>query len=290
MTHSTYMIDGGGGGSNLHGRTQRELLAYVASPALNTLDDAHDMWDDVASRAGQIRELIVQRLDRLTAEGGWTGAGAEAYRTMITDDLLRHLTSLEDTAKDYATKLNPVTGAVSSSRRTAEQNNIPWDVETTWQTRRQHVDQTLWGKVDEFFTGDDDAYEEAKANAPTEIVNGSGSIVKTVPKPEWDTALTANPESPVPSIYQAVSASVTSSTHRFDRLMEWVHLNDSAHGNVQSAALSVESAMSDYRPDEFPTFEYRGGAYSQQNVDTAAGPAPTPSGGPAGRGRARLRA
>ncbi|MGJ3508248.1 WXG100 family type VII secretion target [Enemella sp. A6] len=277
-------IHDGGGGSNLYGRTQRELLAYVASPALNTLDEAHDMWKDVSTRAGQIRELIIQRLDRLTAEGGWTGAGAEAYRTMITDDLVRHLTALEDTADDYAKKLSPVTGAISTSWRTAEQNNIPWDVQTQWKTRRQHVDQSIFGKFDEFFTGEDEAYEEAKANAPTEVVDGNEAIVKTVPKPEWDSALAANPDLPPPLIFQAVSSPVTRLTHQFDRLLEWVHLNDTPHSNVQGAALSVETAMSDYQPDDFPTFEYRGGAYSEKQTDTPAPPAPTPPGGGGGSG------
>lgn len=275
MTHAHYMHDGGGGGSNLYGRTQRELLAYVSSPELNSLDHVHDMWTDVSQRAGQIRELIQQRLDQLTAEGGWTGPGAEAYRSMITDDLIKHLATLEDTAQTYATKLDPVTGAVSAAHTTGEQNNIPWDIQTQWHTRRQHVDQTFWGRVDEFFTGDDDAYLEAVANAPTEVVTGGGSIVTTVPKPQWDATLAANPTRPVPSIFTTVATPVSQHQDQFDRLMEHHQLNSVTRGNVQGAALSVDSALGSYRPETVEPFTYRGGAYSE----TATGGMVPPGGG-----------
>lgn len=279
---TTHAIDGGGGGSALAGRTQRELMAFVASPNLTALDAAHEMWTSVSTRAGRIRDLIMQRLDQLTAEDGWTGPGAEAYRDMISHDLLQHLTVLEEQAQKYAANLTPVTGAVSSSHRTAENNNIPWDVATTWHTRKQDVSQTFWGKVDEIFTGDDDAYLEAQANAPTEIVNGGGAIVKTVPKPEWDVALAANPVRRAPSIFAAVSAPVSSQTHQFDRLMEWVNLNTGPRNNVYQSATQVESSLSGYRAEPFPSFEYRGGAYSAISVDSGAPTAPGSSSGSGG--------
>lgn len=275
----------GGGYSSSIGSTQREAMAYIGSPALASLEASGETWKYVSEKSAQIRDLIRERLNRLTDEGGWTGAAADSYVTTIEKDLLKRLTEVSEAAESYRKAFDPVTGAVQSSHTTATNNNIPWDCATRWTNRSQVQNQTIWGKIDEFFTGTDDELAERKRNAPEEVLDGNGQIVTTVPRTQWAAIEATTPLLAIPEIFARSNpqgSQVPSElTHQYDRRFEALSLNSAPRANVQDAARAVDSAMTNFQAEPLETFTYTGGKY-QDGFRPEGSSAPTPSPGGSG--------
>ncbi|OYO25012.1 hypothetical protein CGZ93_00645 [Enemella dayhoffiae] len=243
------MTDGGGSSSNYALNTQREIMAIIGSPDSTALDRAETMWRDTAASARDIRGLIQKRLNDLTGEHGWTGPGATAYRNAIKRDLLDPLEAYAQQAQQNADALKPVNQAISSATGAALVNDIPWDRDTNWQVNRKEVDQSLWGKVDEFVTGKDEDFEKAKSEAPYLVVNGQKQTVDTVDHTHWETLLQIYPQlSQRTPVFQATDNQVSPQVHRFDQLMEALTLNSGQVSTVRGRADAVDTQLGQYAP------------------------------------------
>ncbi|HLQ82109.1 MAG TPA: hypothetical protein VK103_01125 [Bacillota bacterium] len=255
-----YTHDGGGGGSYYTLRTHRELNAYVASASTIDLDRLRRNWDDSGRNAHQMADLIEAKLAKLTAAGGWTGPGAEAFANTIRKELVANLRDYARRAGGYtpegeqnvshAHDLEVISEAVSGSYSAANSHNIPWDVDTTWNVRQKHVDQSLFSHIEEAVTGEDEDYEKAKKNAPYEIVNGGNSVVKEVPKPQYEPIESSVPPNPSSTVYEATNTSVAPTVKRFDLILERLGLGEGPKQHVYTAVNNVHSVLSSYAPEQ----------------------------------------
>ncbi|MVA74811.1 hypothetical protein GC722_01995 [Auraticoccus sp. F435] len=283
-----HIADGGGGGSQYSRGTQRENMAYIASTQLSDLERAQRDWERTAEQATDVADVVVRRLDQLTAPEGWTGTGAEAYRSMILHDLVQPLRDYAEVARRNAQAYQPLIEAVTSAHATAVHNNIPWDVDTKWFVSRKEVEQGLFSKIEEAVQGEDEDYEKAKANAPYEIKRGNQALVKSVPKEQWQLNETINPLTAPPSVFGRVGTAVTAEQHRFDRMMETEQLNTSVRSNVRSAAAGIDTELASFEPAPVQQPAFRGGRYKAPTPggDTPGGPGSGPSGPGSGPGGA----
>ena len=255
-----YTHDGGGGGSYYTLRTHRELNAYVASASTIDLDRLRRNWDDSGRNAHQMADLIEAKLAKLTAAGGWTGPGAEAFANTIRKELVANLRDYARRAGGYtpegeqnvshAHDLEVISEAVSGSYSAANSHNIPWDVDTTWNVRQKHVDQSLFSHIEEAVTGEDEDYEKAKKNAPYEVVNGGNSVVKEVPKPQYEPIESSVPPNPSSTVYEATNTSVAPTVKRFDLILERLGLGEGPKQHVYTAVNNVHSVLSSYAPEQ----------------------------------------
>ncbi|OYO01844.1 hypothetical protein CGZ97_15600 [Enemella evansiae] len=245
------MLDGGGSSSAYSLYTQREIMAVIGSLDSTALDRTERMWRDTASAAREIHGLVRKRLDDLTGPGGWTGPGAEAYRNSIKRDVLDKLEAYAADATRNADALAPVNQSVSSSIGAALLNDIPWDRDTNWEVTRKEVEQSLFGKVDEIFTGEDEDYEKAKEQAPYLVLNGQRNTLDSVEPKRWETLLTVYPQQQQsPQIFRQTDTPVTPQVHRFDQLMEALGLNSNQVQTVRTRADSVDEQLQRYQPTD----------------------------------------
>ncbi|MGD7707363.1 hypothetical protein [Microlunatus sp. Y2014] len=280
---------GGGGGSSYSLRTHRELNAYVGSASRTDLETLRRNWRDSAHRAHTMADLIEAKLADLTAEGGWTGSGAETFAQVIRHDLIANLRAYARRAGGYtpeghqnvshASDVEAIQEAVGQSYNLATNNNIPWDVDTTWQVRRKEVDQSLFGKIDELVTGEDEEYEKAKSNSPYEIMNGRQSLVREVPKPEFEAVQNGIPANPSSPVFSRTNTNVSPVVDRFDRTMEGLNIGTNPRANVYGGVVDVEAALRNYAPQEVQ----RAGTTNTTNPGETGGSVGFP-GGPQGPG------
>ncbi|GAB3625022.1 hypothetical protein GCM10027418_31090 [Mariniluteicoccus endophyticus] len=242
--------DGGSGGPiTYHGHTQREILAAIGSVDAYSVDHAETVWRDAAASLREINELIEQRLKALLDEKeGWRGDGADIFRAVITADLLNGTERISRAADANAAALEPVNRQVGQAMVSALMNDIPWDNDTQWRVDREHQDQTLFGKVDEFVTGDDDDLQNRQKNAAYVVLDGANGQRARREKPDWEALQSSTPIVPPPSIFTKTETPVTQYTHYFDRMMEGLGLNSTPRENVRASAQSANTAMTDFTP------------------------------------------
>lgn len=253
--------DGGGGGGSSHSlATQRELNALLSLSDSTGVRQMAGRWSSTGRRAHQIADLIEAKLADLTAEGGWTGSGATAFAEAIRSDALaplrnyaRRAAGVTDQGEQnvsHAKDLEPIAEAISGANQTASQNNIPWDVDTRWDARQKDVEQSLLSKIDELLTGQDEAYEKAKANSPYEIVNGNEQVVKQVAKTEFEPIESSIPAAPASRYFDKAQVCVDPTVMRFDLLMRRLDIGTAPRQSVQNGVDGVESALRSYAPQQ----------------------------------------
>ncbi len=282
------MVDGGGGGGSSHSfATQRELNALLAQADSSNVREMSRTWSGSGRRAHQIADLVESKLADLTAEGGWTGSGAQAFAATLRDEAV---TPLRDFARrtagitpqgeqnvSHAADLLPIAEAIESAHDTATRNNIPWDIDHNWEVRQKDVPQSLLSKIDELLTGQDEAYEEAKSNSPYEVLTGSRSVVKEVPKPEYAAIESSIPATPASRYYDAAGLCMSPTVMRFDLLMRRLDIGVTPRQAVQNGADRVESVLGTYAP---PTAK----EYTGSDRGTGPGGVNPGTGGPSGPG------
>ena len=251
--------------------TQRQGLARIGSVARTSLSDSETAWRETASAAQDVARLIRERLDSLLGPEGWSGRGADAFRSMLDDDLLAHLDAYAESAEAMAENLKPITSSADSAAETASSNDVPWDVDVAWSVERVDPERSFWGHVDEFFTGDDDAYEEAKENAPYNVLNGGRSVVREVEKNAWEQIRAQSQAAAMPAEYAATGTPVSSEVNQFDHAMESLGLNNAQRSAVQAAASDTDAQLAAFKPTEIKEFSFRGGRYA---AETPTGVAP----------------
>lgn len=251
--------------------TQRQGLARIGSVARTSLSDSETAWRETASAAQDVARLIRERLDSLLGPEGWSGRGADAFRSMLDDDLLAHLDAYAESAEAMAENLKPITSSADSAAETASSNDVPWDVDVAWSVERVDPERSFWGHVDEFFTGDDDAYEEAKENAPYNVLNGGRSVVREVEKNAWEQIRAQSQAAAMPAEYAATGTPVSSEVNQFDHAMESLGLNNAQRSAVQAAASDTDAQLAAFKPAEIKEFSFRGGRYA---AETPTGVAP----------------
>ena len=251
--------------------TQRQGLARIGSVARTSLSDSETAWRETASAAQDVARLIRERLDSLLGPEGWSGRGADAFRSMLDDDLLAHLDAYAESAEAMAENLKPITSSADSAAETASSNDVPWDVDVAWSVERVDPERSFWGHVDEFFTGDDDAYEEAKENAPYNVLNGGRSVVREVEKNTWEQIRAQSQAAAMPAEYAATGTPVSSEVNQFDHAMESLGLNNAQRSAVQAAASDTDAQLAAFKPAEIKEFSFRGGRYA---AETPTGVAP----------------
>ncbi|SDD17096.1 WXG100 family type VII secretion target [Auraticoccus monumenti] len=277
--------DGGGGGGQYAGATQRQNMAFIASTQLADLEGSQDDWRDSARQADEVADLVERQLTGLTAEGGWTGAGARAYAAMITRDLVEPLRDFAEVARRNARAYQPLIRAVNQAHSAAVSNNVPWDVDTAWFVTRKEVDQGLFSKIEEAVQGEDEDYEKAKANAPYEIKRGNDAPVKSVPKEQWELNEAMNPLTSAPTVFTRVGTPVSDSQHRFDKMMETEGLNDGPRSNVRAAAQGIDTELRSFSPAPVETYSASGDEYHAPTPPGGGGSTPGGGGGsPSGPG------
>ena len=256
------------------GYTQRLGLARIGSVARTPLADSEKAWRETSESAKDIAQLIRDRLNSLLGDSGWTGRGADKFRTVVDNDLLKSLDDYAEHADRMAEALKPVNQSADDASATAESNDIPWDVDTLWSVQQSDPDRTFWGRVDEFITGDDDGYEEAKKNAPYHVLNGGGSVMKEVPKDLWESVLAQTASAPMPPEFHEAGVSVSNEVNRFDHALESLNINMMEKANVQSAENSVETCLSEYAPEPMQQMQFSGGQFAGDGGGNATVPAP----------------
>lgn len=258
--------DGGGGGSVFGARTQREIQVTIASADRPVIATHENTWADVAKRATELRTEVQRRLNSLLDEDGWTGPGADAFRRVITSDLLDVLATQAAAARALAGKVGTLNQSLTQTTAVAEHNDVPWDQDVQWQVVWHRPDQTFFGWLDEVFTGDDDDLERRTAEQPYELLNGQQALLKQIPKQQWETMLQQTPISNATPVYQATQFPVSAQTHRFDRLMEQLGMNATPRGAVSAAASATNTALGGYAPPEVEYATFADGSTALQRT------------------------
>jgi len=231
--------------------TQRELLAVISSPPLHTLTGFQNRWNDTGHYASKLADLIEQRLSRLTsADGGWTGGGAEAFASAIRAELVANLRSYALHAAGihpdgvqhtgYDSQVGQVVDAVSSSHTTASKNGVPWDSDTTWQLPGEPAKPDPDTKAA--------PGTPAPAPEPAKIKNGRGGVVKELNQTHWDQIKRSHPAQPVPAIYTAIGLTVTPAVHHMDQLLEAVPLNTEVKRQCRQSVSKVAESLNTFAP------------------------------------------
>lgn len=228
-----------------YARTQRDGLIIISTVNPHDLGSVVAGWEQLAQRADELRTQVQERLDVLIGNDGWEGTGAEAFRAALVGRIAEPLERSAQGTTGLATELTPLVDRVRSATATAEVSAIPWDG-APWSVRQKKLlpgdfevrkpDESGVPQVDA--TASRNALDSAQANAPYEVRDGSGRVVKTVPVDEWR-AISSQPTPMPPQIVGEVSAPV----HRVDVVFEDLDLNTGVRARVAAAATGVESAF-----------------------------------------------
>ncbi len=228
-----------------HGdRTQRDSLHVIATANPSDLGGAISRWKEVATKAEDLETQIRDRLNTLVTSGGWEGSGAETYKQALTDEVLGRLQKIRASATAMATELQNVQHPTEQAVTAAENNPIPWDVETSWKIAQKKLGFLTWfgNQVGTVLGINDEktlkSYNDAQADQGYEVVNGSGKVQQSITKPVWETTKTQT--KPLAAVYHG---KVTPEVNQFDVWMEHLGLNASQHKAVATAVDKVERML-----------------------------------------------
>lgn len=214
--------------------TQRAALAYIGSAVAPTMHGGADEFQALSTRAAELRELIQEKLDQLTAEGGWTGAGARAFREMVVHDLIKPLGEFSEQSAALGQALRPLAQSVDSSQQVASSNPIPWDIAAPWTARPSPAAM---------------ANPLTAAMAPIEVVNIGQIPQRIVPQPVWMGIEGAAAASVPPPVYTQTGQPTGFAAHNWDVKMETLGVNPTQKVACNGAVASVDASLNAFLPE-----------------------------------------